>query len=92
MLKMVLVVVEALNIKILNVYGLKLSKSRVNLLFSCKIYRPPHSTVQWNPIFEVCMENVLKEEKELYLIVDFNRDLLNVQIKMHGLIIRNLLI
>ena len=58
----------------------------------CKIYRPPHSTVQWNPIFEVCMENVLKEEKELYLMGDFNRDLLNVQIKIHGLTIRNLLV
>ena len=29
------------------------------------------------------MENVLKEEKELYLMGDFNRDLLNVQIKKH---------
>ena len=54
-------------------------KSKPFLL--CNIYRPPNSTVQWNSIFEDCMENVLKEEKELYLMGDFNRDLLNVQIK-----------
>ena len=64
-------------------------KSKPFLL--CNIYRPPNSTVQWNSIFEDCMENVLKEEKELYLMGDFNRDLLNVQIK-NGLTIWNHLV
>ena len=41
------------------------------------IYRPPNSNIQWNGIFEDCMENVLKEEKEVYLMGDINRDLLN---------------
>ena len=45
------------------------------------IYRPPNSTIQWNEIFEDCVENVLKEDKEIYLMGDINRDLLNNQIK-----------
>ena len=45
------------------------------------IYRPPNSTVQWNSIFEECIEKVLGEEKEIYLLGDINRDLLNNHIK-----------
>ena len=45
------------------------------------IYRPPNSTAQWNAYFEDCIENVLKEDKEIYLMGDINRDLLNNQIK-----------
>ena len=45
------------------------------------IYRPPDSGIIWNETFEDCIENVLKEEKELYLLGDVNRDLLNRQIK-----------
>ena len=45
------------------------------------IYRPPNSTVQWNTIFEDCIENVLREDKEIYLMGDINKDLLNSQIK-----------
>ena len=45
------------------------------------IYRPPNSGIAWNEIFEDSIENVLKEEKELYLIGDINRDLMNKQIK-----------
>ena len=45
------------------------------------IYRPPNSTVQWSEIFEENIENVLREEKEIYLMGDINRDLLNKQIK-----------
>lgn len=45
------------------------------------IYRPPISAVQWNSIFEDCIENVFREEKELYLMGDMTRDLLNYQIK-----------
>ena len=41
------------------------------------IYRPPNSGILWNSIFEDCIENVLMEEKEIYLIGDINRDLLN---------------
>ena len=44
------------------------------------IYRPPNSTIQWNELFEECIENVLQEEKEIYLLGDINRDLLNNQI------------
>ena len=44
------------------------------------IYRPPNSFVQWNKFFEDCIEKVLQEEKEIYLIGDINRDLLNDQI------------
>ena len=45
------------------------------------IYRPPNSTIQWNEIFEECIENVLREDKEIYLMGDINRDLLKNQIK-----------
>ena len=45
------------------------------------IYRPPNSTIQWNATFEDCIENVLREDKEIYLMGDINRDLLNNQIK-----------
>ena len=45
------------------------------------IYRPPNSSIQWNAIFEDCMETVLREEKEIYIMGDINRDLLNNQIK-----------
>ena len=41
------------------------------------IYRSPNSGIIWNEIFEDSIENVLKEEKELYLLGDINRDLLN---------------
>lgn len=44
------------------------------------IYRPPNSGIIWNEIFENCIENVLREEKEMYLLGDINRDLLNSQI------------
>ena len=43
-------------------------------------YRPPNSGIIWNEIFENCLENVLREEKEMYLLGDINRDLLNSQI------------
>ena len=44
------------------------------------IYRPSNSTIQWNEIFEACIENV-GEDKDIYLMEDINRDLLNNQIK-----------
>ena len=47
----------------------------------CNIYRPPNATVEWNTNFEDCIEHVLMEEKEMYIIGDINRDLLNKQIK-----------
>lgn len=56
------------------------------------IYRPPNSTIQWNTIFEECIENVLGEDKEIYLMGDINRDLLNNQTKLHGQTICHLLV
>lgn len=45
------------------------------------MYRPPNSTVQWNEFFEECIDSVIQEEKEIYLLGDINRDLLNCQIQ-----------
>ena len=45
------------------------------------IYRPPNSNIQWSEIFEDCIEHVLQEEKEIYLMGDINRDLLNDNIR-----------
>ena len=45
------------------------------------LYRNPKESVQWNQLFENIIEKVLQEEKETYILGDFNRDLLNPQIK-----------
>lgn len=44
-------------------------------------YRNPLSTIAWNEIFDEQLEKAIQEEKELFLLGDFNRDLLNPQIK-----------
>lgn len=46
------------------------------------IYRHPNENIQWNENFELQIENVLGKEKEIYILGDLNRDLLNDQIKM----------
>ena len=69
-----------LNMKILNAFGLKLNQLKLNH-FSGKYIQAPNSTIQWNAIFEDCMEHELRENKEIYLMGDINRDLLNNQIK-----------
>ena len=43
------------------------------------LYRNPKETVQWNENIENLMEKALCEEKEIYVLGDFNRDLLNTQ-------------
>ena len=45
------------------------------------LYRHPNETIKWNELFENFVDNALKTQKELYLLGDFNRDLLNEQIK-----------
>ena len=45
------------------------------------IYRHPNENIYWNEIFETQIEKVLEADKELYLLGDFNRDLLNENIK-----------
>ena len=45
------------------------------------MYRHPNETVQWNEIFDNQFDKVLACEKEIYLMGDFNRDLLQVNIK-----------
>lgn len=45
------------------------------------IYRHPNENIYWNEKFEILLENVLSNEKELYLLGDFNRDLLKEQTK-----------
>ena len=49
------------------------------------LYRNPKETVQWNENFENLMEKALCEEKEIYILGDFNRDLLNTKIKKQWL-------
>ena len=43
--------------------------------------RHPNETVQWNEIFDNQFDKVIACEKEIYLMGDFNRDLLQVNIK-----------
>ncbi|MCG8034833.1 MAG: hypothetical protein JAZ03_22035 [Candidatus Thiodiazotropha taylori] len=44
------------------------------------VYRPPKSTIQWNDYFEESLEKACSLELEMYLLGDFNRDLLNDQV------------
>ena len=43
--------------------GTKPKKSKP--FFVGNIYRPPNSTIQWNELFEACIENALGEDKNL---------------------------
>ncbi|MES9881523.1 MAG: reverse transcriptase family protein [Sedimenticola sp.] len=43
------------------------------------MYRHPNESVNWNNEFENQIEKVLQQQKEFYLLGDFNRDLLNKQ-------------
>ena len=45
------------------------------------LYRHPNEGVQWNEHFEDLMENILANQKEIYLLGDFNRDLINENTK-----------
>ena len=45
------------------------------------LYRHPNEGVQWNEYFEDMMETILANQKEIYLLGDFNRDLINVNTK-----------
>ena len=48
-------------------------------------YRNPASSINWNEIFDDQVENAAEEEKEIFLLGDFNKDLLNPQIKTQWL-------
>lgn len=48
-------------------------------------YRNPLSTIAWNEMFDDQIEKVIQEEKELFILGDINRDLLNPQIKRQWL-------
>ena len=48
-------------------------------------YRNPASTTDWNEIFDDQVEKAAEEEKEIFLLGDFNKDLLNPQIKTQWL-------
>ena len=65
----------------LSVCGLKYFQKKSKTFYIGNIYRNPNEAVIWNEIFENHLENVLKEQKELYLLGDLNRDLLNLQTK-----------
>ena len=45
------------------------------------IYRHPNETISWNEDFDNYLDKVLECEKEIYLMGDFNRDLMQENIK-----------
>lgn len=45
------------------------------------VYRPPNSTIHWNDLFEESVEKAFQEDLEMYLLGDFNRDLLTDSVK-----------
>ena len=45
------------------------------------MYRHPNETVQWNEIFDNQFDKILACEKEIYLMGDFNRELLQTNTK-----------
>ena len=55
--------------------------SEIEVFLVGVLYRPPNETIIWNENFEIFVEKVLETRKEFYLLGDFNRDLLNEQIK-----------
>ena len=52
-------------------------------------YRNPVSTIAWNESFDDQIEKAAEEEKEIFLLGHFNKDLLNPQIKMQWLVYMN---
>ena len=44
-------------------------------------YRNPQSNITWNETFVDQVEKVMDENKEVFILGDFNKDLLNLQIK-----------
>ena len=44
------------------------------------LYRPPNATVDFNDRFEDFIDTINKEDKELFLLGDFNKNLLNEDI------------
>ena len=51
------------------------------IFFVGNLYRHPNEGVQWNEHFEDLIEIVHGNQKEIYLLGDFNRDLMNKNIK-----------
>ena len=45
------------------------------------MYRPPNSKVEFNDRFENFIDHVMREEKEIILIGDFNKNLINEEIE-----------
>ncbi|MCU7800728.1 MAG: hypothetical protein KZQ70_11410 [gamma proteobacterium symbiont of Lucinoma myriamae] len=45
------------------------------------VYRPPNSNVHWNDLFEASLEKAFEQELEIYVLGDFNRDLLSEHVK-----------
>ena len=45
------------------------------------MYRHPNETVRWNELFDDQFDKILECEKEVYLLGDFNRDLLQENIR-----------
>lgn len=45
------------------------------------IYRHPSETISWNEDFEIQFDKILECDKEIYLMGDFNRDLMQENIK-----------
>ena len=54
---------------------------RYSIFLTGSMYRHPNETVQWNEIFYNQFDTILACEKEIYLMGDFNRDILQVNTK-----------
>ena len=46
------------------------------------MYRPPNSKVEFNDRFEKHIDHVMREEKEIILMGDFNKNLINEEIEI----------
>jgi hypothetical protein len=60
---------------------LELKPKNSKSILICHTYRPPDSPVAWKDHFEAQFEKAQNEEKEIIILGDINRDLLNEQIK-----------
>ena len=59
---------------------LEIKQSHAKPFLLCIIYRQPDARSAWKDSFEINIENVQLEDKEILLLGDFNRDLVNARV------------
>ena len=64
---------------------IQLNQSNTKLFLVDFVYRSPSAKVGWNEHFEKQLDKVIDDQNEIYILGDFNRDLVNNQIERNWL-------